>query len=112
MRSFELPADRLYSISLRAGKGGESLFGHSGDGEKIQASIHGMNRHAWVALVLGLSDGKSLVLAAGKRGQHGRLRQDGMAIAAHLGLAFEDGGAEASPEPPTPPPSTPPTTSA
>jgi hypothetical protein len=89
-RKWAVPRSRLYSVSLRSGKAGESVNGLDTDRDRIEASLHGMGRHAWVALVLNLSDGRSLVLAAGRPGQHDRLRKDGEAIAAWLGLDFED----------------------
>jgi hypothetical protein len=99
VRKWDMPSDRLYSISLRSGEPGEAPSGVGGDREKLEASIHGMNRHPWVALVLGLSDGKSLVLAAGRRRLHERLRKDGLAIAAQLCLEFEDKCINDSPRP-------------
>jgi len=89
-RKWAVPRSRLYSVSLRSGKAGQSVNGLDTDRERIEASLHGMGRHAWVALVLNLSDGRSLVMAAGRPRQHDRLRKDGEAIAAWLGLDFED----------------------
>jgi len=89
-RKWAVPRSRLYSVSLRSGKAGESVNGLDTDRDRMEASLHGMGRHAWVALVLNLSDGRSLVLAAGRPRQHDRLRKDGEAIAAWLGLDFED----------------------
>lgn len=89
-RKWAVPRSRLYSVSLRSGKAGESVNGLDTDRDRIEASLHGMGRHAWVALVLNLSDGRSLVMAAGRPGKRDRLRKDGEAIAAWLGLDFED----------------------
>lgn len=89
-RKWAVPRSRLYSVSLRSGKAGQSVNGLDTDRDRIEASLHGMGRHAWVALVLDLSDGRSLVMASGRPRQHDRLRKDGEAIAAWLGLAFED----------------------
>ena len=89
-RSWELPISRLSSVSLRAGRAGESPDGIATDRDRVEASIYGMGRYDWVALVLALDDGRSLTLASGKTKIHARLRSDGEAIAAHLGLAFVD----------------------
>jgi hypothetical protein len=89
-RKWAVPRSRLYSVSLRSGKAGQSVNGLDTDRDRIEASLHGMGRHAWVALVLNLSDGRSLVMAAGRPRNHDRLRKDGEAIAAWLGLDFDD----------------------
>ena len=89
-RKWAVPRSRLYSVCLRSGKAGESVNGLDTDRDRIEASLHGMGRHAWVALVLELSDGRSLVMASGRPRLHDRLRKDGEAIAAWLGLGFED----------------------
>lgn len=89
-RKWSLPRSRLHSLSLRSGRAGESVNSLDTDRDRIEASIHGMGRHAWVALVLNLKDGRSLIVAAGKPRQRDRLRKDGEAIAAWLGLDFED----------------------
>lgn len=89
-RTWSLPRSRLHSISLRSGGAGESVNGLDTDRDRMEASIHGMGRHAWVALVLNLLDGRSLIVAAGRPRQRDRLRMDGEAIAAWLGLDFED----------------------
>ena len=89
-RKWAVPRSRLHSVSLRSGKAGQGVNGLDTDRDRFEASLHGMSRHAWVALVLNLSNGRSLVMASGRPRRHDRLRKDGEAIAAWLGLSFED----------------------
>jgi hypothetical protein len=90
LRSWELPLERLYSVSLRSGRAGESPNGVAGDRERLEASMFGMGRGAWVALSIELDNGRKLVLTATKPKKVERLRADGRAIALCLGLEFSD----------------------
>ena len=89
-RKWALPRDRLHSITIRAGQPGQGPNGSLSERDRMEASLQGMGRHPWVALVLNLYDGRSLIVAAGKPRLHARFRKDGEAIAAWLGLGFED----------------------
>ncbi len=90
-RSWSLPVSRLSSVGLRSGRAGESPNSLQSDRDRLEASIFGMGRGAWVALSLVLDDGRSLVIISTKPGKAAALRRDGAAIAAHLGLPFVDG---------------------
>ncbi|MBL8967032.1 MAG: hypothetical protein JNG85_08485 [Spirochaetaceae bacterium] len=89
-RTWELPVERISALELRAGAEGESSFLVEDERRGMEASLLGMGKGSWVALVLVLDDGRSLALAAGKPGRALRLRKEGAALAAHLKLPFVD----------------------
>jgi hypothetical protein len=91
-RHWELSAGRIASLGLAEGAEGEAPADLSDDRSRTMASLFGMGRGAWCALVARLSDGRSLTLVSGKPKEAARLRADGEKLAAALGLPFDAAG--------------------
>jgi len=90
-QSWELSLDRIECVALKSGGPGETPSGGADEERgRMEASLLGMGRGDWVALVLRLVDGRYLVLASGKPRLGARLASDGEAIARELGLDFVD----------------------
>lgn len=90
-RTWSLPKDDLHSLCLKEGRAGESAPGSGADTdkEKMAASLMGMGRHDWVALVLVLNDGRSLVIDSSRPRHKAVLASSGQAMASFLGIPFE-----------------------
>ncbi len=97
-RAWTLDRARVSSLCLASGKAGEVLEGSLSSEDKITAALLGMGRHPWVALVLVLSDGRSLAIDSGRPHRRPQLLRDGQDIAAALGLAFVDSTAACCPD--------------
>jgi hypothetical protein len=90
-RSWELSLDRVECVALKSGGPGETPSGEADEERgRMEASLLGMGRGDWAALVLRLVDGRYLVLVSGKPRLGARLASDGEAIARELGLDFVD----------------------
>jgi len=90
-RNWELSLDRIECAALKSGGPGETPSGPADDERsRMEASLFGMGRGPWVALVLRLVDGRYLVLASGKPRMGDRLASDGKAIAEELRVGFVD----------------------
>lgn len=90
-QSWELALERIECVALKSGGPGETPSGEADEERgRMEASLLGMGRGDWVALVLRLVDGRYLVLGSGKPRLGGRFAADGQAIAKELRLDFVD----------------------
>lgn len=88
-RHWDLPLDRISSLGLCRGKAGESPQALSDDRDRVMASLFGMGRGDWAALVVNLQDGRILTLTSGREKEANRLAAEGKSLAAVLGVAFK-----------------------